>query len=368
MNNEEEYLNMLSDTTNLVAQEKAARLGDAATAFQSSGRLANDVEFWRWMGANYPKDLSSAQLIQQAANTKARWLNTQLQGKGYEWDFMALERSKPSNILSIFEAGDCPTQPGIDVTKIDVLSGSVKATYQNKAYSSNNNPNLHNTPKDAIVVTNQEKVKYAQRQGYKTEGYMDADEIQTIRDSRFKKAAEGKANTTYTLQSVAGASAKAGAVAAVIAMTTETVISYRAWKAGEISDEQYMKEVLKAGGDAGITAGATTAAMVPVQATIAAAGASTLIAIPIAIVFGAAINSVVAPCFGRGKYRQILGEAKYYQSLEDVYDDFMMAVERSVEQYTTYISQMQLQAQRHDQMRQISKKIDESLKDLYDSI
>ena len=368
MNQEQEYLNMISDTTQLVAQEKASRLGEAATAFQNSGQLANDVDFWRWMGANYPRDLSNTQLIQQAANTKSRWLSTQLQGKGYEWDYMALQRSKPSNLLSIFEAGDCPTQPGIDVTETDILTGSVKATYQNKAYLSTNNPNLHNTPKDAIVVTNQEKVKYAQKQGYQTEGYMDADEIQTIRDGRFKRAADGKVSTTYNLQNVSAASAKAGVIGAVIGMTTETVVSYRVWKSGAISDEQYMKEVLKAGGDAGITGAATTAAMVPVQAAIAAAGASSLIAIPVAVVFSAAINSVVAPCFGRGKYRQVLNEAKYYQAIEDVYDDFILAVEHSANQYTAYVNQMQQQAQRHEQMKQFSKKMDKPLKDLYDSI
>ena len=41
-----------------------------------------------------------------------------------------------------------------------------------------------------------------------------------------------------------------------------------------------------------------------------------------AIVFGAAVNAVVAPCFARGKYRQILNEAKYYQAIESIYDDF----------------------------------------------
>ena len=175
MDQEKDYLEMIKDTSNLVAQEKAAQLGDLAAAFQSSERLTNDVEFWRWMGANYPKNLSSGQLAQEMASTKARWLNTQLQGKGYEWDFMTSQRHDPTKLLSTFNAGDCPTQPGIDITEKDVLSGSTKATYQNKAYLSKNNPNLHNTPKDAIVVTNQEKVAYAQKQGYQTEAYMDAD-------------------------------------------------------------------------------------------------------------------------------------------------------------------------------------------------
>lgn len=367
MDLEMEYLHMIQDTAQFAAKEKAAKLGDAAAAFHGSGQLANDVEFWRWMGANYPKDLSSSQLIQQAATNKSRWLNTQLQGKGYEWDFMAMQRSKPSNLFSVFEAGDCPTQPGIDVTQMG-FDGTVKATYQNKAYLSSNNPDLHNTPHDAIVVTNKEKVAYAQKQGYKTEGYMDKNEIQAIRDSRFKQAEGGHANTTYNLQNVAQTAAKAGAVAAVIGMTVETLVSYRAWKSGELSDSQYLKEILKAGGDAGITGAATSVAMIPVQAAITVAGASTIIGIPVAIVIGSAINAVVAPCFGRGKYREILNEAKYYQALDDVYDDFIIAVEQAANQYTAYIGQMQLQARQYDAMKQVSRNMDKSLKDLYDLI
>ena len=111
MDQEKDYLEMIKDTSDLVAQEKAAQLGDLAVAFRSSERLTNDVEFWRWMGANYPKNLSSGQLVQEVASTKAHWLNTQLQGKGYEWDFMMSQRHDPTKLLSTFNAGDCPTQP-----------------------------------------------------------------------------------------------------------------------------------------------------------------------------------------------------------------------------------------------------------------
>lgn len=365
---EQEYLDMINDTTKLIAQEKSAKLGDVVAAFQSSNQLTNNVEFWKWMGANYPKDLGNSQLIQQAASEKSRWLSTQLQGKGYEWDYMALQRSNPSKILSTFDAGNCPTQLGIDITETDLLNGSVKETYQNKAYLSTNNPDLHNTPKDAIVVTNKEKVSYVQKQGYQVEEFMDADEIQSIRDSRFKQASNGSASTTYTLRNIASTSAKAGAVAAVIGVTTETIISYRVWKAGELTDEQYMKEILKAGGDAGVTGAATAALMIPVQATITAAGASTLIGIPIAVVLGSAVNKIVAPCFGRGEYQKILNEAKYYQALEDVYDDFLEAIEKSANMFTEYIEHMSTQANRHNQMKHISMNMNKSLKNLYDSI
>ena len=62
-----------------------------------------------------------------------------------------------------------------------------------------------------------------------------------------------------------------------------------------------------------------------------------------AIVFGAAVNAVVAPCFARGKYRQILNEAKYYQAIESIYDDFTAAVERSAAQDTVYVQQIKHQ-------------------------
>lgn len=368
MMQEQEYLSMIEDTSKLVAQEKAINLGNAVTAFNQSANLANEVEFWNWMGKNYPKYLSNTKLIQQTANEKARWLNTQLQGKGYEWDYMVSQRMRPEKVLSVFDAGDCPTQPGIDITETGLLDGNVKATYQNKAYLSSNNPNLENTPKDAIVVANDEKIAYAKRKGYTTESYMDADEITEIRDSRFDDALQGKANTSYTLSGIATASIKAGVIGAVIGMTTETIISYRAWKEGQISDEEYLKEVLKAGGDAGVTAGATTAIMLPIQSMITVAGASSLLTFPIAIVLGAAVSNVVAPCFGRGKYRQILQEAKYYQSIQNVYKDFMFEIEKTSNQYLDYIQQIQQQKSCYADLRNLSKKMDIELKNLYDSI
>lgn len=63
-----------------------------------------------------------------------------------------------------------------------------------------------------------------------------------------------------------------------------------------------------------------------------------------------------------------MNEAKYYQAIESIYDDFTAAVERSAAQYTVYVQQMQLQAQRYEQMKQTSRNMDASLKNLYDSI
>lgn len=367
MTDTELYFEMVKDTKDLVANCKASQLTNSAIAYNETAQLSNDVEFWRWMGANYPKNLGNEALIQQTAVDNSQWLNTQLQGKGYEWDYMLKQRTDPTKIFSRFDAGTCPNQPGIDITETNIF-GDVEATYQNKAYLSSNNPNLHNTPKDAIVVTNQEKVAYAKKLGYKTEQYMDNQEIAVQRDSRFKQAVEGRATTSYSPKVVLSTAAKAGAMAAVIAMTAESIFSYKKWKKGQLSNDEYLKTVLSSGAVAGASAGATTAIMFYVQSTITLAGASSLIGIPVAILINSALSSIIIPIFNDTKYKQYVAEAKYYQSLEYMYKDFIQLVDMSSRHYEVYIKKMLLQQENHKKLKTISKELDNRLADLYDSI
>lgn len=364
----EEYLKMLNETNGLISKEKSKSLANAILAYHETAPISNEIEFWNWLGQNYPKDLSSTELIRRTALDKSKWLNTQLQGKGYEWDYMLLRRSDPLNILSRFDAGTSPTQPGIDITESNIFDGSIKATYQNKAYLSSNNPNLHNTPKDAIVVTNQEKVLFAEKQGYATEEYLDSNKISKIRDSRFKQALKGKASGTYSLQTVVATSIKAGAIATVIGMTVETISSYKAWKNGKITGEEYLKTILKSGGHSGLTGGLTTAVTFKVNSILAVAGVSTLIAIPVAFVVSSAISSIISPCFGQNEYKKYLAEAKYYQSLESLYCGLIDSVNESVIQYEDFINQISIQHERHEQMKNFSMQMNKQLKNLYDSI
>ena len=94
------------------------------------------------MGRNYPKNFGSFEATQQTISThNLQWTKTILQGKGYEWDWMTAQRNNISNVFSKYVAGDCPTQPGIDIiTQTSILTGDVEGMYQNKAYLSSNNP------------------------------------------------------------------------------------------------------------------------------------------------------------------------------------------------------------------------------------
>ena len=162
--------------------------------------------------------------------------------------------------------------------------------------------------------------------------------------------------------------AKAGIVGCMIGIGSESVISYNSWKQGELTDKDYLMEILKSGGDAGVTSGLTAGIMIPVSATITAAGASTVITIPIAFIVGGAVNKVVAPCFGRGDYKKILSKAKYYQNLEHVYDDLINSMEYASAQYYDFVSHTSRQNEIHQDLKRFDTEINKQLKDLYDSI
>lgn len=330
----EEYLRIFDDTSKLAAKNNAVILGDSIAAYYQSEALANNVEFWKWLDRNYAQSgiFNSNQSMQQyiaGGAGKEEWFAKQLQGKGFEWDWMTAQRQSIQNLFKQYDAGDVVNRAASDVTERNILTGN-STEYQMKAYTSNTNPDLKNTPKDMAVVTNAEKVDVVKQNGYKTvEQFQDNETINNQVDKRMNQVKNGSATPRYTFGNVCFTMAKAGLIGCVIGMTIETVTQYKNWKNGSISDKEYLVTVLKAGGNSGITASLTSGIMIPVQAAVTSAGLSCPITIPITIVIGMGVDKVIAPCFGRGDYAKYLGQAKYYQNLNNLYKDMVMTMEKS---------------------------------------
>lgn len=372
--NDDVIKEMFENTGKLLADRKTQMLNETAISYVQSSDVVSNVEFWNWMNRNYSGAnghmFSSNQAMRNyisQSQGKADWMFKQLQGKGYEWDWMQKQRGSINKVFKRYNAGDVCNQPGFDVEELDVITGNVNQ-YQMKAYTSKKNPDLHNTDPSIKVITNAEKVDVVENNGYSVEKFENREEILQNTNKRMEQIENGSANPIYSVKNVGGTMAKAGAIGCVVGMGIESVSSYKLWKKGNLSDEEYLTEILKAGGDAGITAGLSAGVMIPVNAAITAAGASTVIGIPIAFVINATLNKVVAPCFGRGKYAQYLGKLKYYQALEDVYDDFVNAVEKATANYVGYINSMQKQQTQYSKMKQKSMEINTKLKNIYDSI
>ena len=370
---EEEVLKMIDDTSKLVAKKNINILAQGAVAAQNSNALANKIEFWKWMDRNYTTSgiFSSNNFMQRYISQgtgKEEWVIKQLQGKGYEWDWMTQQRNNIKNLFNRYDAGDVANRAASDVTEMNIFTGE-SAEYQMKAYTGKANPHLTNTPKDMTVVTNAEKVRVVQQNGYENvESFQDNQLIKKSTDSRLEEIKNGSAEPVYNIKNVGGTMTKAGLVGCVIGMGTEVVFSYKAWKNGQISDQEYLKEVLKSGGDAGVTAGLTSGIMVPISAAITAAGFSSVVTVPVAIVVGGIINKIVAPCFGRGEYKKILSQAKYYQNLENVYKNLVVSMENASNQYYNFVSSMNNQQKVNNLMKQKSLELNIELKNLYDKI
>ncbi len=369
----QEVLAMLDETSQLVTAHSTSQLSLAALAAHGSNALADSVEFWQWMGRNYHQSgiFDSPATIQAylaQGSGKEAWLAKQLQGKGYEWDWMTAQRSSFANILKTYDAGDVANRVSSDVTEHNILTGQ-STDYQMKAYIHKSNPDLKTTPKDMTVVTNTKKTAIVRKNGYTSvKEFQDADVIKSATDKRMEQARSGKAQTTYNIRNVTATMAQAGLVGCVIGVGVEAITSYRAWKQGRLTDQQYLLEIIRSGGDAGVTSGATAGIMIPVSKAITVAGASSLLTIPVAFAVSTAVNKVVAPCFGRGEYRKILSEARYYRSIEAAYGDLLSSMQTASEKYYGFVCHMAQQIHTHQTIKEASIAMDSKLKDLLDSI
>lgn len=347
----DDCLNMIQDTTELLGIEKIKQFRSMSIVLKNSSEYVNDVAFWQWLGRNYKNTLGSSELIREAAISKSTWLKKQLQGKGYEWDYRQAMRSDITKIASCFDCGDDPTQRGIDMIETNIVNGKIRLTYQNKAYFSKNKPDLHNTPKDTIVVTNLEKKQTTEQLGYKTIAFKDANDIQSDVSKRYEQALDGKVETVYGVKNATKAIAKAGIISSLFAMTDETMASYEQWKNDEITTSEYVKKIFSVGCSECVSTSLTAAAMIPVEAVLTTAGLSSLFTIPVFIVFNKAIGKIVKPCFGQGEYKEIMCKAKYYQSITEIDISFANAGLRYTSHYNNYIDQICVQRRQFEEMR-----------------
>lgn len=115
---ENEIISMIQDTSQLVADDKINKMSLAVTTSEISNATAKNVEFWNWMNRNYSganghmfADNTAMQNYIHSGKGKADWMFKQLQGKGYEWDWMQQRRGEVGNIFKQYSAGDVSNQP-----------------------------------------------------------------------------------------------------------------------------------------------------------------------------------------------------------------------------------------------------------------
>ena len=204
---------------------------------------------------------------------------------------------------------------------------------------------------------------------------MNAEEGKKIAEKRFEDARTGNINFDYNWKNIGTAMGKAGMIGGAVGLGLEAVFSYRRFKNGELSKEEYFKEILKTGGSSAVVSAGTAGIMIPIAAKITVLGMTKLINIPASIAISATLNKIVAPAFGKGEYKKILSEAKYYNDVNNAYQDIVKVMLISFNEYENFIEEavayekerIQL-SEETDNLREKNKNIDSALEKLYSSI
>jgi hypothetical protein len=99
--------------------------------------------------------------------------------------------------------------------------------------------------------------------------------------------------------------------------------------------------------------------MIPRSAAVTAAGVAQPWLIPVSFVVSAALDKIIAPCFGRGDYLKQLNQAKYYQSLSDMQVPLMQAIESSAAQFEVFIDTVNAQMQQFAETTAVNRQLNE---------
>ena len=319
MNNidKKEILEFFSDTSKLLS-----KVAIAVGSNNISSSYVENVEFWKWMQRNY-EDLSSSEALAEYLSKEGN--KNQFYGKLFEWDVTNAKRDELANLFSRFDLSDNPTQEGVDLIEHRLFGGDIK--YQIKSYLSgtphiNVDPSNPDTIPD-IVVTNEENVLGVAKQGYKTETFMDAESIKHRRDEVMESVENGYATPNYEFFDVAEKIGKSALFGAVIGVGMETLISYHEYKNGNINSLEYLDRIKKSGAERGITAGATTGVMIPINALFVDIGiAGAPITIPIAFIIHHTVAAPISAAFGKGEYKTALNDARLYDNTAEMMRDF----------------------------------------------
>lgn len=372
---ENDILDFINDTSNIAANERITDISNGYSAYKGSIDYVKDVEFWKWMNKNYNKSgiFDGSKAIQDyilTSSGKANWMELQLQGKGYEWDFMMQQQGNIKNLLSRFDAGIDPTQAGIDITKTNLLNGK-ETTYQLKSYlieTKLGSKALKNTPKDAIVITQSENIASATNAGYTSKPYQNKDISKKITKDRFNNASKGLAKNSYSVKGVTTAMGRSALIGAAFAITVEGVAQHKRYKLGEISKREFVNELAKSGGNAATTAGITSGIMLGIEASIVTGGLAIPIAIPISIAIGAGVDYIVGPLFKKGNYEKQLKQMKFYEDIGQGYIEFIDECNKSFEHFEGYIKRIIKEEIRYRKIKEDEARVNLKLIDAFNRI
>lgn len=315
--------------------EKVAGVGGSKLIFNQGYKYVDNVEFWKWMKNSYPKVFNEG--LSNWLNRHPMYGEKLIQGKGLEWDGIRMLNNNPQNqgFRAPFSQWKIARLSKEVTGKTDgyihhVASGSVTPIQAKTATTDNSIKGVVRTLKggkypDHLIIANKKLAIEARKAGV-------ANPIDHISDKQLAKATQervslaksGAVSAGYTITGIAKAIGYGAVIGAVVQASISTFTNYKRWKNGEITDDEFGKEVLKDSAYGATTGGAIAGINVAIQCVAIPAGIGAPITIPVLILVGYGLDKLIAPAFGKGAYKEILQDISLCTDVQEAFVNFVV--------------------------------------------
>lgn len=364
----EEFKSFIQDT---------ATIASASKIYYEGIQYVDNASFWEWITQSYKNSqyIDSAESMKQFINlhgNQLKGIQSLLQGKGLEWDVF---RDYRPHLLDINKLPLNTNAPVSDVSSYNLFSG-LSSDIQVKTSLSNANAvakGLFNYPETTKFAVNQSIYDEAVKLGLPKERFIKVipdNQLKEISDKRFQDAASGNVEVGISLEGTLKQVGKGALIGAVFYIGVSAISNYRKYKMGQMSFNDFGKQLLKDGTKGGIMGGSMAAINVGVQWSLVqlGLGAGNPIAIPVMIVISYGLKKIIDPMFKDGKYAEILQNMQYNAELGKGYLNFGKMCVELYDNQKNYLNTLKFYSKKSDFLNKLSNHVNENLDNLIKEI
>lgn len=364
----EEFESFIQDT---------ATIASASKIYYDGIQYVDNASFWEWITQSYKNSqyINSAESMKQFINLhgdQLKGIHSLLQGKGLEWDVF---RDYHPHLLDINKLPLDTNAPVADVSSYNLFSEltsdiQVKTSLRNASAVAKG---LFNYPETTKFAVNQSIYDEAVKLGLPKERFVKIipdNQVKDISDKRFHDASSGNIEVCISVDGTLKEIGKGALIGTVLYIGVSAISNYRKYKMGQISFDDFGKQILKDGAKGGIMGGSMGAINVGVQWSLVqlGLGAGNPIAIPVMIVINYGLKKIIDPMFKDGKYAEILQNMQYNAELGNGYLNFGKMCAELYYNQRNYLYTLENYSQRSIVLNKFSNQVDNNLENLIKNI
>jgi len=357
--------------------EKSATIAAGAKIYSDGLQYVDNSLFWEWITNSYKNSqyLNSAVSIKEFLNlheNQIKGIKNVIQGKGMEWDVF---REYHPQLININSLPIDTNAPAADITSYNPITGlntdiQLKTSLVNPSATAKGLFNYPNTTKFGV---NQSVYDEAIKQGMPKERFVKIvpdDQIRDTSNQRFQEASTGNIEVGINIKSVLNQVGKGALIGAVLSVGISAISNYRNYKTGQLSYDEFAKELLKDGTKGGLMGGSMASINVGVQWSMVklGLGAGNPIAIPVLIVISHGLKKIIDPMFKDGAYADILNTMELYEDLGKGWLNFGKMSEELYKSQKTFLATLEISKKKADILNIVSSKFDDNLDNLIEKI